>query len=175
MWLVLATFAAGFFAWTLLEYAIHGWLGHRFHTFVTPMHAVHHRDPRAVFAIGAWLPAAALLAILYAAFGWSPATVFYASLVCGFIAYEVIHYRLHFATRLTHWERELRAHHLAHHFARPQACFGVTTRLWDRVFGTDWNLPGPLRQAIAQVPPLSGPSNLAYLLGFDGRRQQRAV
>jgi hypothetical protein len=50
-------FIAGLLGWTFLEYAIHGWTGHRLATFVTPLHNVHHRDPRAVFALGAWLPA----------------------------------------------------------------------------------------------------------------------
>jgi len=43
-------FAAGVFTWTLLEYVIHGVLGHAHRTFVTRLHEVHHRDPRAVFA-----------------------------------------------------------------------------------------------------------------------------
>ena len=49
-------FAAGLFAWTIVEYVIHGVLGHAHRTFVTELHNVHHRDPRAVFAMGAWIP-----------------------------------------------------------------------------------------------------------------------
>src|ERR1700719_2468628 len=46
-------FIAGLFAWTLLEYVIHGVLGHAHRTFVSGLHEVHHRDPRAGFALGA--------------------------------------------------------------------------------------------------------------------------
>jgi len=69
-------FAAGLFAWTLLEYVIHGVLGHAHRTFVTPLHAVHHRDPRAVFALGAWIPAAVVLGGAWVVFGVTPAVVF---------------------------------------------------------------------------------------------------
>ena len=62
-------FAAGLFAWTLIEYVIHGVLGHAHRTFVTPLHDVHHRDPRAVFALGAWIPTAVVLAGAIAWFG----------------------------------------------------------------------------------------------------------
>jgi sterol desaturase/sphingolipid hydroxylase (fatty acid hydroxylase superfamily) len=165
---VIVAFGAGLFAWTLLEYAIHGWLGHRFRTFVTPIHGKHHRNPHAVFAMRAWVPSAVPLGILYAILGWSAPTIFYSGIICGFVTYEAVHYRVHFASRLTRWESGLRVHHLAHHMAKPERCFGVTTRLWDRVFGTAWKIPDPVRQAIGQVPPLTGPSNLVYRLRFVG-------
>ncbi|HZC47378.1 MAG TPA: hypothetical protein VE243_12935, partial [Candidatus Acidoferrum sp.] len=59
-------FAAGLFAWTLVEYVIHGVLGHAHRTFVTGLHNVHHRDPRAVFALGAWMPTAVALGAAWA-------------------------------------------------------------------------------------------------------------
>ena len=45
----------------VVEYVIHGVLGHAHRTFVTGLHEVHHRDPRAVFALGAWIPTAVVL------------------------------------------------------------------------------------------------------------------
>ncbi len=82
-------FVAGLAGWTLLEYALHGGLAHLHTTFITPIHAVHHRDPHAVFAIGTWLPSAAVLALLLVLFGWAPGVVFYLGVLCGFAAYEV--------------------------------------------------------------------------------------
>lgn len=155
-------FAAGLFAWTLVEYFIHGVLGHAHRTFVTALHDAHHRDPRAVFALGAWIPTAVVLAGAWAMFGTAPGVIFYGGIVTGFAAYEYVHYRIHFAKPAGALEARLRARHLAHHAGEPDAIFGVTTRIWDIVFGSE---PGAQRMremaaAGARVAPLSGRSNL---------------
>ncbi|HYK65354.1 MAG TPA: hypothetical protein VEY94_10425, partial [Patescibacteria group bacterium] len=94
----LAIFAAGLFAWTLVEYVIHGVLGHAHRTFVTALHDVHHRDPRAVFAMHAYIPTAVLVAAALAIFGFGPWVFFVSGILAGFAAYEFVHYRIHFAT-----------------------------------------------------------------------------
>ena len=162
------SFGAGLLSWTLLEYAIHGWMAHLSDTFVTPVHAVHHRDHSAVFAIGTWLPVLAILVLLLAFFGRAPGVVFYFGLLCGFVAYEIVHYRIHFASTLMPFERHLRDHHLVHHLRRPRMCLGVVTRFWDQVFGTE---PAPeelaaLYTSVRNVRPLSGPSNLHRLVSM---------
>jgi len=159
-------FIAGLFAWTIVEYVIHGALGHAHRTFVMGLHNVHHRDPRAVFALGSWIPTAVVLAGSIAWFGMAPGVVFYGGIVCGFAVYEFVHYRIHFATPSCVVEARLRARHLAHHVKEPDAIFGVTTRIWDVVFGTE---PEPERMrelaaAGARVAPLSGPSNLGRVI-----------
>ena len=159
-------FVAGLFAWTLLEYVIHGVLGHAHRTFVTGLHQVHHRDPRAVFALGAWIPTAIVLAGLLTWFGPAPGVIFYGGIVCGFAVYEFVHYRIHFATPSSALEERLRARHLAHHLREPDAIFGVTTRIWDVVFGTEPK-PERMRELAAvgaSVVPLSGPSNLGRVI-----------
>jgi dihydroceramide fatty acyl 2-hydroxylase len=161
-----AIFAAGLLSWTLLEYAIHGGMAHLHKTFVTPIHAAHHRDPHAVFAIGSWLPSIAILVLLYSLFGCAPGVVFYFGLLCGFGAYEIVHYRLHFARALMPWEHRLRARHLVHHLRRSRMWLGVTTSLWDRVFGTQPSREefAALYASVKDVAPLSGPSNLHSLI-----------
>jgi sterol desaturase/sphingolipid hydroxylase (fatty acid hydroxylase superfamily) len=154
-------FAAGVFAWTLVEYVIHGVLSHRLRTFASPLHDVHHRDPRAVFTAGAWVPVALATVAGLGFFGLAPAMLFCLGVVAGFIGYEAIHYRIHFARPRSRWEAELRTRHLAHHLRTPGEIFGVTTALWDRAFGTQ---PAPprmheLERAAADIAPLSGPSN----------------
>jgi sterol desaturase/sphingolipid hydroxylase (fatty acid hydroxylase superfamily) len=154
-------FGAGLVIWSFLEYAIHGWMGHRFTTFVAPLHHVHHRDPRAVFALGAWLPA--LLPLLVGAAcgarGW---TIFYGGVLAGFAAYEVMHYRIHFSAPLCRAEARMRTRHLIHHYCAPARYFGVTTPLWDRVFGTSASgAEGALMAVrVASIAPLAGPSNI---------------
>jgi sterol desaturase/sphingolipid hydroxylase (fatty acid hydroxylase superfamily) len=162
-WLI---FAAGLFAWTLVEYVIHGVLGHKHRTFVTPLHDVHHRDPHAVFAMHAYIPTAVVFAALVAIFGFGPWLIFLCGILAGFGLYEFVHYRIHFAAPSCALEQRLRARHLAHHLAEPDAIFGVTTRLWDIVLGTE---PAPARMRelaaqAAQIAPLTGFSNLGAFL-----------
>lgn len=45
------------------------------------------------------------------------------------------------STSLPSYYRELKKYHLQHHFADYENGFGVTSRFWDRVFGTELGLP----------------------------------
>ena len=166
MWRDLIIFAAGLFGWTLVEYVIHGVLGHQHRTFVTPLHDVHHRDPRAVFAMHAYIPTAVAFAVLWAIFGFAPGVIFFAGILGGFAVYELVHYRIHFAEPACAIEARLRRRHLAHHLAEPDAIFGVTTRLWDVVFSTEPTAERmrELDSIGARVAPLSGSSNLGTFL-----------
>jgi sterol desaturase/sphingolipid hydroxylase (fatty acid hydroxylase superfamily) len=159
-------FILGLFAWTLVEYVIHGVLAHEHRTFVTALHDVHHRDPRAVFAMHSYIPTVIVFALVPAIFGLAPGVILLCGILTGFAVYELVHYRIHFAAPSCAIEARLRARHLAHHMAEPDAIFGVTTRLWDIVFGTE---PAPdrmreLAARAAQVAPLSGSSNLGAFL-----------
>jgi sterol desaturase/sphingolipid hydroxylase (fatty acid hydroxylase superfamily) len=164
-------FAAGMFAWTLLEYVIHGVLGHAHRTLVARLHDVHHRDPHAVFALGSWIPVVAVLSAGWAIFGAAPAVIFLGGVAAGFAGYEFIHYRIHFSRPSCAIEARLRARHLAHHFREPDAIFGVTTRLWDVVFGSEPEAArmrelSDLGDAIA---PLTGVSNFGRIVLGRGR------
>jgi len=159
-------FASGVFAWTLLEYVIHGVLGHAHRTFVSGLHEVHHRDPRAVFALRSWIPVAVAIVGAWWMFGASPGVIFLGGVAAGFAGYELIHYRIHFSRPVCAVEERMRARHLAHHFREPDAIFGVTTRLWDVVFGTEPEA-GRMRELASAgdaIAPLSGRSNLGRVL-----------
>lgn len=166
---------AGFLAWPLVEYLVHGVLAHRLRTFVGPLHGAHHREPHAVFTSPlAWAPAALLLfGALTAALGPGLAGAAVAGLLLGFVRYEYVHWRIHFRAPRSARERLLRSHHLAHHFRDASSYHGVTTRLWDRAFGT---LPDRWRDDYARVadrPPLEGPSNLRAT--FSPRTMREAL
>jgi sterol desaturase/sphingolipid hydroxylase (fatty acid hydroxylase superfamily) len=172
----LVAFILGLFCWTFVEYAVHGWMSHTYDTFVRSLHAVHHRDPHAVFAVGVWPPVAvSWLAAVYV-WRWSDGVLFFTGMACGFALYELLHYRLHFARSLTGLERRLRQRHLAHHFVNSSVCLGVTSPLWDWVFGTEPN-PAQMKQfaaATSHIMPLEGRSN-ARLLGQVMLRGWRRV
>ena len=66
----------------------------------------------------------------------------------GFIGaygfYEYLHYTLHVKAPTTFYGRWARRHHFYHHFENPSFNHGVTSPLWDLVFGTYTN-PGTVR------------------------------
>ena len=120
----------------------------------------------AVFAMRAYIPTAVVLIVLSIIFGTAPGMIFLFGIVAGFAVYEYVHYRIHFATPSSAIEARLRARHLAHHLREPDAIFGVTTRLWDVVFGTEPSA-GRMRElaeAGAAVAPLTGSSNLGRVI-----------
>jgi sterol desaturase/sphingolipid hydroxylase (fatty acid hydroxylase superfamily) len=159
-------FVGGLIAWTLLEYAIHGWMSHRFRTFASALHQVHHRDPRRVFTIHAWMPIAAAWLGGLALWGLAPGMVLYTGMVAGFAIYEFVHYRIHFARPHNRLDAYLREHHLVHHYRAPDRCFGVTSPLWDSVFRSRIADPDmrSMRAAVAATPPLAGRSNVRMLV-----------
>jgi sterol desaturase/sphingolipid hydroxylase (fatty acid hydroxylase superfamily) len=162
----LILFIVGFFSWSFVEYAIHGWMSHTYATFARRLHAVHHRDPHAVFAVGTWpFIAVVWLAGVYI-WRWSDGVLFFSGMICGFTSYEMLHYRLHFAHSLTSFEEGLRRRHLIHHYVNSSMCLGVTSALWDRVFGTE-PTPAQIEQLTAatrHIAPLEGKSNL-HMIG----------
>jgi sterol desaturase/sphingolipid hydroxylase (fatty acid hydroxylase superfamily) len=98
--------------------------------------------------------------------------IFLGGVAAGFGVYEFVHYRIHFSKPSCALEGRLRARHQAHHFREPDAIFGVTTRLWDAVFGTEPEAGRMRELAIAgnAIEPLSGRSNLGRIIRGDLRR-----
>jgi len=156
-------FASGFALWTFAEYVLHGWLGHASGGAATGLHRVHHRDPHAVFTIGAWLPIAIVWAAAVAILGWTPPTILLSGIVCGFALYETVHYRMHFRLPGSAFERYLRTRHLRHHRAGTNVCIGVTSPLWDLIFRTE---PPAHAGPALSVAPLTGRTNVRLVLSF---------
>lgn len=148
---VAALFAAGILIWTLLEYIIHRWIFHyepktrwgkKFHFIV---HGVHHDYPsdatRLVMPPSVSVPLALVFwAVFVLIFGrFAPALS--AGFAFGYVCYDSIHYATHhfpMRNRLGLW---LKQYHLRHHFKDDHAGFGVSTPLWDYVFGTTRKMP----------------------------------
>ena len=144
--LIVGLFLVGWLIWTLLEYVIHRFvfhyqpksrLGKALHFVV---HGVHHDYPndasRLVMPPVVSLPLAVFFYVLFVlVFGrfFSPIM---AGLTSGYIFYDSLHYATHhFAMRRGVWSW-LKQYHLRHHYRDDHSGYGVSSPLWDYVFGT---------------------------------------
>ncbi len=135
------SFLLGAAVWTLLEYVVHRFALHHL-PVVSEMHALHHASPRAYVGTPTWLSLTILLAAIFLptwwAFSLNIASGLLAGVMAGFLWYGIVHHAVHYrrprrlASRLT----AARQRHLQHHGRRQDVNFGVTTGLWDRLFGT---------------------------------------
>ena len=135
---------AGVATWTLLEYVLHRFLGHDSRTqpnFFSREHTRHHGEGN--YFAPAWkkgiaaLAATALVAPLAIfAGGVAAGSAYTAGLIGMYLAYEWVHLRAHTHPGIGAYGRFLRRHHFSHHFTDPKRNHGVTTPIWDLVFGT---------------------------------------
>ncbi|MEO8382796.1 MAG: sterol desaturase family protein [Acidobacteriota bacterium] len=144
----MALVLAGIVGWPLLEYALHRWLLHgRWSKAFRKEHARHHGDPQAV-AGTPWLASASLaLAIwfvLTAVMSGPGAALVMAGVYAGYIYFVVVHYLQHYHSQWMErwWFYGNQMHFHERHHDLPHSHFGITTSIWDRVFGTfDVELP----------------------------------
>ncbi|HKU43329.1 MAG TPA: sterol desaturase family protein [Polyangiales bacterium] len=144
----LGLLVAGYLAWTLTEYWLHrllfhwqpaGEFGERMH-FV--LHGVHHKWPRdrlrlvmptTVSVVLFWLFLGAWL-LMFGRYAYT----FHAGFAIGYMFYDLSHYYMHHGHPRWRWLKDLRKHHMVHHSPKleHEKKFGVSTTLWDHVFGT---------------------------------------
>ncbi|HEX8707850.1 MAG TPA: sterol desaturase family protein [Pyrinomonadaceae bacterium] len=137
--MVAASFGGGILGWTLVEYCFHRWVYHRGQTLMHAGHAMHHEMPEAAIGMP-WFITTGLMLSLWYIFAYLLEIPFVVSAVAGWLAgffsYYSFHHLIHHRLNLKYgWYRRLRAHHKIHH-QLPETNFGVTSRLWDNVFGT---------------------------------------
>lgn len=130
--------------WTLLEYVIHRWGGHdrRFRRSPFGIEHVRHHSEGNYFA-PTWkkVMAAALVGTVLVGAGSLVADVtlvaaYTGGLLACYAAYEWLHRREHTHAGVGAYGRFVRRHHFHHHFVDTRTNHGVTTPLWDFVFGT---------------------------------------
>jgi sterol desaturase/sphingolipid hydroxylase (fatty acid hydroxylase superfamily) len=140
-------FAVGVVLWSLSEYWLHRTLfhwtprfpgGERLHFLV---HGVHHQWPKDKYRL-VMPPAVSItlffvfLGLWYLLFGARLVWPIHAGFVAGYLLYDMTHYYVHHFSPKSDYGRELKKHHMLHHFKDPTRRFGVSSMVWDRVFGT---------------------------------------
>lgn len=137
----LAALMTGGAAWTLLEYLLHRFVLHRLPVFAA-MHAVHHASPRAFVGTPTWITLAILWVVFFLPAWWcisfNVASGLIAGVMIGFLWYGVLHHAIHHGRPrlLASLMSACALRHSRHHYSGRPGNFGVTTRLWDCVFGT---------------------------------------
>jgi sterol desaturase/sphingolipid hydroxylase (fatty acid hydroxylase superfamily) len=136
---------AGLLGFTLVEYLVHRNVFHlaprteRARRFQYAIHGNHHEDPSARTNV-MMRPAYALVALgvitaCLAPFG-RPMLAFAPGFVVGYGAYLFVHFAVHAWRPPSGVLRGLWRHHHLHHFADDTRNYGVSSPLWDVVFGT---------------------------------------
>jgi sterol desaturase/sphingolipid hydroxylase (fatty acid hydroxylase superfamily) len=137
----LAALAGGLLLWTLLEYCLHRWALHRMPIF-TALHAAHHSAPRALISTPPWISIpvwlGAVLLPLWIAAGPCIAVGTTLGVMLGYWYYGIVHHVIHHRVQGSPSSplALLRAWHLRHHYCPARGNFGVTSPIWDYVFGT---------------------------------------
>ena len=143
---------AGLFLWTFAEYTLHRFVFHYhprspFQARITFLfHGVHHAQPqcktRLVMPPVVSIPMAL---IFYGLFSLILGVVFKAQFtvnplsagfLLGYLIYDLTHYATHHFPMKRGYLKFLRKYHMQHHFKTPDARFGVSSPIWDMVFGT---------------------------------------
>ncbi len=137
----------GALIWSITEYVLHRFVFHRVtgtfagRRFFFVLHGVHHDFPtdrtRLVMPLGVSIPMGLVIYIalrLIAGPVWSaPAFVGFG---IGYLSYDGIHYATHHFRMTSRVGRWLKRYHMVHHHTGENARWGVSSPLWDWVFGT---------------------------------------
>ena len=138
---------AALLVWTLCEYVLHRFVFHyparsrvgQYLVFL--FHGVHHAAPRDKTRL-VMPPAGGVLImlVLWQLFAlvvpapWNEP--FCAFFIVGYLCYDYIHYATHHFPMKWAPLNRLKVHHLKHHYGPKGLRFGVSSPLWDKVFGT---------------------------------------
>lgn len=146
-----AFFGIGLIGWTLLEYLLHRVFFHHA-PIVSRIHERHHDSPNELIGTPAWVSVLigliGIAAPLCAALGFDLGTAVTAGLVAGYLWYVFVHYASHhWRPRPNSYLYRARLRHARHHHLSHNGNFGVTTNVWDRVFGTALEKPARLGTA----------------------------
>jgi dihydroceramide fatty acyl 2-hydroxylase len=143
---ILILLVSGLLSWGLIEYALHRFIFHletrSGGKFVYAAHLSHHENPRATDSLFASLQLSAPISAAYwlLAWGvlgsWRAASYLFMGLIAGYFCYEWLHFQAHHMKPRLRLFRYLKKYHLMHHYRAPGLRFGVTSPLFDLVFGT---------------------------------------
>lgn len=152
---IVLSFLGGMLFWSLFEYAIHRYVFHFFaeseraKKIVYVIHGNHHeypRDKERLFMppVPSLLLASTVFGLMYFIGYLLGVSAYIFSFFPGFILGYLIYGTMHFAIHAWHppfkWMKALWRNHHLHHYKNVELGFGVSSTLWDHVFGTMFDL-----------------------------------
>lgn len=141
-----ALFVVGMLMFTLLEYVMHRYVFHMAtdtdlkKKIQYNFHGVHHDFPKDKYRLA--MPPVVSVVLLVIFFGLYYAIMgnwvfgFLPGFVMGYAGYLFVHYIVHAWRPPKNVFKTLWVHHGIHHYKDPERAFGVSSPLWDFVFGT---------------------------------------
>jgi sterol desaturase/sphingolipid hydroxylase (fatty acid hydroxylase superfamily) len=144
-------FFFGLILWTFTEYVLHRFVFHWNASsragkyFVFLFHGLHHDDPQdPTRLVMPPVPAILIVSLLWmlfsSVFPYKYIDVIMAFFLIGYLCYDYIHYATHHFPMTSPVGKYLRKYHLQHHYSGEKSKYGVSSPLWDYIFGT---LSGP--------------------------------
>lgn len=143
---MLLYFAGGVVFWTFFEYIAHRYVFHivsenpRVQRFVYTAHGLHHEYPRDKHHL--FMPplvSIVLATVFYFLFGLvmdNAVFAFFPGFVIGYLLYGTMHYCIHAYNPPFKFLKPLWRYHHLHHYATHDKGYGVSSPIWDHVFGT---------------------------------------
>jgi sterol desaturase/sphingolipid hydroxylase (fatty acid hydroxylase superfamily) len=138
----------GVLTWGLIEYGLHRLVFHfdaqseKGRKLVYGMHLSHHTDPKNMDDLFASLRLSLPLALGYCLLAWAvmrswqSMVYLFIGLTAGYCYYEFMHYQAHHRSPRLRLFRYLKKYHLLHHHQTSALHFGVTSPVFDYLFGT---------------------------------------
>ena len=143
-------FFGGIFFWTFFEYIAHRFIFHmvsdnpRTRRIAYVLHGNHHEFPRdrdRLFmpALPSIIISSAVFLIMYAIIREN-VFVFFPGFILGYLFYASMHYAIHAWPPPFKWMKPIWRNHHLHHYKNDEKGFGVSSHIWDKVFGTAFDL-----------------------------------
>ena len=152
LFILLPLLLAGLFLWTFTEYTLHRFVFHyhakteRGKRISFLFHGVHHAEPmvktRLVMPPAVSIPLGVIFfGLFYVVFGMIVGKLYllfpmFTGFASGYLLYDIAHYSLHHFNLKSRYLKAIRKNHMRHHAVESHLRFGVTSNLWDVVFGT---------------------------------------
>ncbi len=148
--LVTGVFATGLFFWTLFEYVMHRFIFHwagegpRGRKISYVLHGNHHefpRDRQRLFMppVPSLILSSIIFLLMYGLMS-SYVFIFFPGFLLGYLIYGSMHYAIHAWHPPFKWMKPIWRNHHLHHYKSGDHGFGVSTHIWDKVFGTSFDL-----------------------------------
>lgn len=145
-WAIGTLFMVGAITFTFIEYWVHRSVYHiepnteARAKFQYIAHGVHHEYPKdktrlAMPPIVAIIVAVSLFSLFFVLMG-EAAYAFFPGFIWGYAAYLLVHYSVHAYAPPKNFMKQLWINHAVHHYKDGNAVFGVSSPIWDYVFGT---------------------------------------